>query len=323
MDKKKRAISEVLWDAWCTISIVGIWPRFVEPNIIKENHLELPIARLPSALENLKILQISDLHLHPKVSDRFLSKMARKIKEIDPDIFVFTGDFLCYSRLGNRERLHQVIQNFKGKYGSFAIFGNHDYSLPVSIGPEGNYTVIDTKDSNVKKGFKALLKKREISGQYSPSIKNVGMHAELIELLQNSPLTVLHNENKVVEIKGSGLNVCGLGEYMVNKCDPSTAYKTYDFNYPGLILVHNPDGIKLLEGRPGDLILSGHTHGGQVNIPGIRNKFLLLEQPELCKGLYKRQGRWIYVNRGIGSVLPFRFFASPEMLIVTLKKGKE
>jgi predicted MPP superfamily phosphohydrolase len=87
-----------------------------------------------------------------------------------------------------------------------------------------------------------------------------------------------------------------------------------------VVLVHNPDGVKTLRGYPGDVVLSGHTHGGQVNLPWMWKRFAVLENPAVRRGLYYLEGKWIYVNRGIGSVMKFRWFAVPEILSITLRK---
>lgn len=317
----KKSLLESLWDTWCCVSIVGIWPRFIEPNLLTTTKLDFPISNLPPELEGLRILQISDLHLNPQVSQNFLDKLENKIRALEPDILVFTGDFICYGKMQDVKRLRKILSQFKAPYGSFAILGNHDYDKPVSVSPEGNYDIIDSSGSIVQRGFKALLQERIVTGKVTDKAKAVGFQTDLLELLKSSPLTLLHNETKKIPVKGSFLNVCGLGEYMLGKCLPEEAYKNYDPEYPGIILVHNPDGIKKILGRPGDLILSGHTHGGQVNLPWMWKKFTLLEDRSLYKGLYKREGKWIYVNRGVGGVMKFRWFSPPELLLATLKRN--
>src|SRR5436190_24086743 len=91
--------SELLWDIWCIVSIIGIWPRFIEPYLLQITQCTICLPSLPKSLTGLKIVQFSDLHFHGNFSNRFLRKLTRKIHETNPDILVFTGDFLCYSRL--------------------------------------------------------------------------------------------------------------------------------------------------------------------------------------------------------------------------------
>src|ERR1700722_3581136 len=96
--KKNFYISDLLWDCWCIASVIGIWPRFIEPNLIATTKLNIKIENLPKSLEGFKILQFSDIHLHPGMADCFLKKLKDKIQGLAPDIIVFTGDFLCYSQ---------------------------------------------------------------------------------------------------------------------------------------------------------------------------------------------------------------------------------
>ncbi len=143
---------------------------------------------------------------------------------------------------------------------------------------------------------------------------------EVLEnLIKKTPFKLLKNESKRVPIRNSFLNVTGLEEYVTGKFNPSQAFQNYDKNYPGIVLAHNPDGVPSLLNFPGDIILCGHTHGGQVNLPWLWKKFTLMENPELKRGLIKKNGQWIYVNRGLGSVMQFRWFAIPELLFLTLE----
>ena len=65
--------------------------------------------------------------------------------------------------------------------------------------------------------------------------------------------------------------------------------------------------------------MCGHTHGGQVNLPWFWKKFTLMENPQLKRGLVRMLDKWIYINRGVGSIMQFRWFAKPEILLLTLE----
>ena len=102
---------------------------------------------------------------------------------------------------------------------------------------------------------------------------------------------------------------------------PDEAFKNYNPDYPGIILTHNPDTAPV-KGLSRRFIFSGHTHGGQVNLPYMWRRFTVLENMRFKKGLFKEHGKWIYVNRGIGSaIIPFRWFSPPEILLATLTKS--
>jgi len=307
-----------LWDLFCTLSIIGIWPRFLEPNLILTSKLSLPIPNLHPSLQGFKILQISDLHLHPGVPNCFLKKIASKIKKYKPDLIAVTGDFLCYSRLTAPDKLRKMLQSFQAPFGCYAVFGNHDYKECVSINSEGEYDVI-SNSSSLAKAFTRLQESVILKKSITERAKNVPMHQELLNLLDDTPIKLLHNSTITLPIHDTKLNITGLGEYMLGRLDAKTAFKNYDANYPGIILLHNPDGAPYLKDFPGNIILCGHTHGGQVNLPWLWRKFTLLENMNFKKGLSKQDKKWVYVNRGIGSVIPFRWFSPPEILLLTLE----
>ncbi|MFQ5729018.1 MAG: UDP-2,3-diacylglucosamine diphosphatase LpxG [Waddliaceae bacterium] len=310
---------DCLWDLWCIVSVIGIWPRFIEPNLISTTKLSLPIPNLPSELKNFRILQFSDLHLHQGVPDFFLKKLIKKVRKLNPDLIVFTGDFLCFSTSPDEARLKNLLHSFNAPYGCYAILGNHDYQQSVSIDEQGNYDIVKKDSSLIGKGFKRLFTPINLSKYTTPEARVLESHHELIRLLEETPFQLLDNKTKTIPVKGTALNLCGVGEHMLSRCRPEEAFQGYDKNYPGIILAHNPDCITSLHSYPGDVILCGHTHGGQVNLPWLWKKLIALENREFKRGLLRDGEKWIYVNRGIGSIIPFRWFSVPELLFLTLE----
>lgn len=318
----KFHFSDALWDLWCVASIIGIWPRFVEPSLLLRSKHWLKITDLPPALKGLKIVHFSDLHLQNSMSSSFLEKLSRKIAAEKPDILVFTGDFICYSQLAedDRQRLSAFLNTLKARYGCYAVFGNHDYAEYVSVNQEGEYDLLSAEKerSLIKRGFERLFSTTRLAKRTTPRAQAVVLHESLAALLKNTPFQILENKSQLLSIKGSFLNICGLGEYTLGKTQPEQAFQSYDKRFPGIVLLHNPDGIPLLKDSPGEIILCGHTHGGQVNLPWMWKKFTLLENPQFKSGLIRFDKRWVYVNRGIGSIIRFRWFAPPEVAVLTL-----
>lgn len=312
-------LKNFLWDAWCALSIVGIWPRFIEPYLLQSNTHVLSIHNLPDDLKDLHIVQLSDLHITPNLPDSYLKKLSDTVASMHPDLIVFTGDFLCYSRLESPERLKKFLNSFSAKYGCFAIYGNHDYSSVVTLTPYGEYKVSTSQEGSVLQGIRRLLSTPSTPFTIGESVRKIGLHKELTSLLQDTPFTLLHNDSHLIPIKNSYLNVVGLGEYTLGKSLPDIAFKNYNRDYPGLILTHNPDSLKLILDHPGDLILCGHTHGAQINIPWVRDRIMLMENKEFVRGLYRKEDKWIYVSRGVGSTVTFRLGSRPEIPVFILK----
>lgn len=311
----------ILWDLFCIASIAGIWPRFIEPRLIFTTKLSLPVVDLPGSLNGFKILQFSDLHLSSHVSDSYLKKLGKSILSLQPDLIVFTGDFLCYAAMGDGERLKSFLCSLSAPYGCYAILGNHDYAEFVSINDLGEYDLIEDSSSSLGRAFKRLFKTVDLQKVITERAREIPIQTQLVELLKDTSFKLLHNASVIVSVKESTLNICGFGEYMLGKFHPEEAFRNYDRSSPGILLLHNPDAARLLEKYPGDIVLCGHTHGGQVNLPWMWKKFTLLEDIRYKKGLFKIGGKWVYVNRGIGSVLPFRWFSPPELLLLTLEQA--
>lgn len=320
MEKQKFAFTNFLWDLWCIVSVVGLWPRFVEPKLLTKTSLHLPIAQLPEPLVGFKILQLSDIHLNPQMSNCFLNRIVHAATAFVPDMVVFTGDFLCYSQFADKERLKTFLNHFSAPYGCFAILGNHDYAAPVSINAEGDYDIIDRETSQFSKGLERLFFKGRVSGKSTAAVQKIGFHEELIAFLKETPFQLLHNETIQIVVNGAILNVTGLGDHSLGRSLPDVAFEKYDTHHPGIILSHNPDTFPTLKNYPGDLVLSGHTHGGQINLPIIWKKLSLMEYPEYKSGYHTLGTKQLYVSKGLGNITPFRWFAPPELVQITLEK---
>ncbi|MFI5343198.1 MAG: UDP-2,3-diacylglucosamine diphosphatase LpxG [Chlamydiales bacterium] len=312
-----------VWDSWCILSLIGIWPRFIEPRLLSTTCLTLPIAQLPIDLAGLTILQFSDLHWNSNFPPSLARKLVKKINSLKPDLIVFTGDFLCRSTLQSPLELQTFLSSLKAKVGCYAVLGNHDYESYVTAGEEGDYDIEQFKKANpLTKGLKRFFFSPPLSGKVSLAARQVGMHSELIHLLQKTPFQLIHNETKIISYKGSRINLCGLGEHTLARCLPQEAFKNYHTKFPGIVLTHNPDALPELLKFPGDLVLAGHTHGAQINLPLIWDKLTRIEQMELIRGVRKIGHKWVYINRGIGGTIPFRWFSIPELTMITLKRGE-
>lgn len=319
--KTSNTSSHKLLDAFCIASIIGIWPRYCEPKLLSTNYVTLKIKDLPAELEGLRILQFSDLHMNSEMSDKFLAKVHRKAAKFDADINVFSGDFLCRSQMDPscKERLIHFLNDFpKARYGSFAVLGNHDYAEFVSVDKQGEYAVASSESSLVANGFSKVFSRTKTPKAMKLEVHNVPLHNDLLQAIAKTPFRLLHNVCATVPIKGSAINVVGLGEYSLGRFDPENAFRLWDERFPGIIITHNPDCAPYLVDFPGSVVLSGHTHGGQINLPFIGKKFLCMENPSLKKGMIHTSNKWLYVNKGLGNLMPLRFFATPELLCLTL-----
>jgi len=120
--------------------------------------------------------------------------------------------------------------------------------------------------------------------------------------------------------------------YLVGVDDPDTSYDNLSYaiknieekDIPKILLAHSPEIIEDIAGQNIDLILAGHTHGGQIKIPFVRPFWVPTKyHGKYANGLFKINNSYLYVNRGVGTTfLPIRFNCPPEITLIELKKYK-
>lgn len=140
------------------------------------------------------------------------------------------------------------------------------------------------------------------------------------EALARHGVAVLRNQHADLSRRGGGLSVVGLGDLWTEGVDLAGAFREVPADRASLILMHNPDTFEEWPaGRPG-LILAGHTHGGQVVIPGYGPPFVPSRYGrKYARGLFERADATMYVNRGLGTtVVHVRFLARPEIALLTI-----
>ncbi|MCC5831680.1 MAG: UDP-2,3-diacylglucosamine diphosphatase LpxG [Chlamydiales bacterium] len=306
-------------------SVLGIWPRFIEPKMVSLTETIWNLGPGQSHLDNLSIVHISDLHFHKDLSQKFLDKVVRRICRKRPDLILFTGDLLCYGRLEEASRLKRFLERLEAPLGCYCTLGNHDYSRYVTLNREGKYDLLPPLNPirGVLRGLAALILSSPTGKGVTDAVLSIPLHQELCALLSETPFQLLENATVTLPI---GLNITGLGDMALGRCRPDTAFAGYNREYPGMILSHNPDSFPLLLPYPGDWILSGHTHGEQIHFPWpkwlnrISQKLARLENRGYTRGLFTVGDKKMYVNRGLGCHKPFRFCSIPEINVIRTKR---
>ncbi len=255
----------------------------IEPHWVRVETRELPVAGLPAALSGTRMVQISDLHTGPQVSDSYLVECLEKVAALRPDILVFTGDFLTYRHArGDAQfaQLREVLAHLpQGRLATLGILGNHDYGRAWS-------------EPAVAKRVQAVA--------------------------ERAGVRVLRNECATV----AGLDVVGVDDLWSGFADPERALAGRRGN-AAIVLCHNPDTLdaKPWPGYRG-WILAGHTHGGQCKPPFLPPPLLPVRNRRYTAGeIPLDDGRRLYINRGLGHLLQVRFNVRPEITSFTLLPG--
>lgn len=203
----------------------------------------------------LKIVQLSDVHISTLMTEDKVEKIVNKVNATNPDIIVLTGDIVDTKTKFANEAIDE-LKNLKANYGIYYVLGNHEYYH-------------DTEN--------------------------------IIQKLKDIGFKVLINENDTVKINDKPiLNIAGVADLMGNKMgflkpNIDKALEGIDTNIPTILLSHQPKIIEQTQDKPIDIILSGHTHGGQIFPFSLA---VLLDQP-FIKGLHKiNHNQIVYINQG-------------------------
>lgn len=254
----------------------GPWFQIGAVREFEWNCYDLAIDSLPPALEGLRIVHISDLHLKsawPAALDEVMDRLSQS----PPDLILFTGDFVD-SKVDHRPALPHVrrlVTGLKSRLGCFAILGNHDGHL------------------------------------IAPRLAGWGVH--LIE----EQRVCLRSRHATIELLGlPGFHRDELTRELIGSV-PGRKPETLR-----IVLSHYPDHFRYIQAWKPDLYLAGHTHGGQICLPGgvpiVRHDSL---PRRLCKGVHQIGGTWLIVNRGMGySNYPLRVFCPAEVIELKLTR---
>jgi predicted MPP superfamily phosphohydrolase len=146
---------------------------------------------------------------------------------------------------------------------------------------------------------------------------------KITSFLHRSGFTVLKNNNQQVELEGKHINILGLDDWLRGTPNLPKALKGLHPDDFTIALVHEPDYADIAASFPIDLQVSGHSHGGQVRIPGIGAIMTTKKGRKYIQGLYKVHGSrlQVYANSGLGmTFLPIRFYCRPEVTLFTIKR---
>ena len=146
---------------------------------------------------------------------------------------------------------------------------------------------------------------------------------ELARALERAGLTVLRNRGVEVARAGAALYVAGVDDTWTDRDDMERALAARPAAAPVVLLAHDPALFPDAAARGVDLTLSGHTHGGQVALPGFAKQVNLARvMTRFTTGLYRSGSSILYVNRGLGTTgPPLRLAVRPEIAVITLRRG--
>jgi len=245
------------------------------PGPAQVTRLQVPLRRLPKALDGLTIILVSDTHVGPRVSAARARDRLAPMRRLKADLFVCTGDLGTRSRAEIRAAA-RMLRETAPKGPRFAVLGNHerwtDQTLAVrELGRNGFNTLVNDAQRLILRGAEFF-----IVGVNDPATGAANLRLALAKV-------------------------------------PRDAFV--------ILLAHSPDILADPLASRADLILAGHTHGGQVVLPMLgplaASSFY---GPRYASGLSQVAGSKMFVTRGLGEVIvSLRLLCPPEIAVLTLR----
>jgi len=242
---------------------------------IRVKEVTIPISGLT---EEIRAVHLSDIHLGNSRGKKQLEEIVRITKELNPEVIFHTGDlFDSKTHFNGNEDVLDAFQSITVPH--YFVFGNHDEQV-------GLMQVLHRVNES---GIRVLMnkvvhyKELQIAG-----LNNMAADSETFDMHATSDTTTVESVMKSLEI---------------------------DENQPMLVLHHRPDGIAYMAEKGADLLLTGHTHAGQMFPFTLIAKWMF----GYNRGLYKYEERHIYVSQGLGTFFsPIRFGTQSEIALLRL-----
>jgi uncharacterized protein len=286
---------------------VSLYTLFVEPHWVELVRRPMPLANLPPELDGRTLLQVSDLHVGPRVSSEFLMRALREAQELAPDFVAVTGDFVSYRSASEYRELARVLRHLpRGRLGTVASLGNHDYGIAwhdLDIADEVSRVVADAGAVVLRNEL------RLISG-----IQFLGLGDYWSPEFGPTPGGARH---------GLFTPLPASRDPFASRNDAVSTIRELQPALPTVVLSHNPDAQdeSIWSGVRG-YVLAGHTHGGQVKPPFLPPPLLPVRNRRYAAGAIEvGPGRTLYVNRGLGHLIQVRFNVRPELTLFTLRRA--
>lgn len=269
-----------------TISILVIaiilYANYIGTKGLKVKEYKMTNSKLPDNFHGLKIIHLSDLHYGYKVNSKDLKNITNKINELKPDLIVFTGDLFDKNIKLNEKELNEItnaFSNMKATIGKYAISGNEDFN-------NKKYETILTNSNFI----------------------NLNDTFDYIYYLDQTPIFISGISSNLENKKNIN------SKTQISQ-DEIIKYETQNQNdLYSILIMHEPDFIDDISLENTDLILAGHSLGGKINIPIIRDFFLEEGALKYNNEYYRINNTDLYISTGIGTdEFTYRLFNKPSI----------
>jgi uncharacterized protein len=261
---------------------------------------KLPIApNWPS----LSIVHISDLHVR-RGDMRLYRTQTAALRGLRPDLLCVTGD-VC-EQVKDIHLLVDLLNQVQPRLGTFVVLGNHEHNAHAPTRIERQHSF----------GWRRLLS--IFMNAVGPRVHSGGDHEAhaMADALSAAGIRVLHNDGVRVSVDGRSLWIAGCDSAWAGHADMLAAMRGRRPGEPCLALIHEPDMAFEAQAAGADLILAGHTHGGQVRLPLVGAPYDLRVDPRIAiaAGFQRIGAGLLHITAGLGHTIPLRFLCPPEVV---------
>lgn len=290
-----RVLSGVLGIGFASVTIILLYGSFIEPRIIVTKYEKLDVSTIHAPI---RIAIISDIQVGPYLRDGFVQRVTEKVAAANPDIVLYPGDFVQNdgTQTTDESKFLYPLGALAKKIPFFAVPGNHEHGA-------GN---------------------RRISPEHTGSVV-----PQLTQTLTDLGIQLLANHLATTTVRGQEIAFYGVDDLWAD-ADSFHRFAPVTEGVPTILVSHNPDMLFKfipyasqmgIDPRTLSLVVSGHTHGGQIRLPflgPVGNAYTDLPR-ESYQGFSRWGGIPLYVTSGLGESGPrARLFTLPEVVVLDL-----
>lgn len=288
---RRRAIVNTATGVGVAVAGAGFAEAVVlEPTRLAVRRYSIPIRNLPAGFAGFRIVQISDTHLGPRISERYIGRAVELALSLEPSLLALTGDYIHTGAAYTDSAARLFVPLVESRIPVVGTLGNHDWY------GGGRRT--------------------------AAALAGVG-----VRMIDNARVFIDAGTRTLSDLGGrDSICIAGLGDLGEDSIRPDETLHGLPADMPRIVLAHNPDSAEETSvTRAGasriDLMLSGHTHGGQIYVPGVGTPFLPSRYGQKYAGGVCKGPRFpVVVSRGVGmSIFPVRIGVPPEIVVVELR----
>lgn len=237
---------------------------------------------LPLVFDGVRVAFVSDIHRGPYYSQEHVGRLVDRVNALQTDLILLGGDYV-YMGTGYESSCFSELEHLWAPLGCYAVLGNHDYGRPDSTDP----------------GPESAIEAAAAAG-----------------------IPMLVNKGIWLEKEGQRIRLGGVADYRAGTSDLSPVVEGTSSHDFVLLISHHPDFSEQLPEDKVDLVLSGHTHGGQVTLLGMWAPDVPSDYGDKYRtGMVENDVTTVIVSNGVGTstFLPIRVYAPAQIVVVTLR----